>query len=174
MADRPRLRLRPVRESDLPLLERMFTDAEQAGEFSWYGFRSAAEMRRRFAETGELGQESGRLVIELSDGTTAGDVSWSPVRHGPTAPSLCLNIGILLFPEWRGKGLGSEAQRQLVDYLFATTSVQRIEASTDVDNLAEQRALEKVGFLREGILRQAQWRAGTWHDMVLYSRIRSE
>jgi RimJ/RimL family protein N-acetyltransferase len=38
----------------------------------------------------------------------------------------------------------------------------------------EQRALEKAGFTREGVLRQAQWRSGGWHDQVMYSKLRGE
>jgi RimJ/RimL family protein N-acetyltransferase len=48
--------------------------------------------------------------------------------------------------------------------------VERLEASTDVDNAAEQRALEGAGFTREGVLRSAQFRDGAFHDLVLYSR----
>jgi len=40
--------------------------------------------------------------------------------------------------------------------------------------VAEQRALEKAGFLREGIARHAQFRAGQWRDLVVYSRLRSD
>ncbi|MGH3733570.1 MAG: GNAT family N-acetyltransferase [Acidimicrobiales bacterium] len=49
--------------------------------------------------------------------------------------------------------MGTEAQRHLVDYLFRTTTAHRLEAATEMDNLAEQRALEKVGFRREGVMR---------------------
>ncbi len=52
--------------------------------------------------------------------------------------------------------------------------MNRIEASTDVENLAEQKALGKAGFTREGVLRGAQFRLGTWHDMVQYSRLRHD
>ena len=52
--------------------------------------------------------------------------------------------------------------------------MNRIEASTDVTNVPEQRALEKAGFVREGVLRGAQFRAGAHHDMVGYSRLRSD
>ncbi|MDQ5852724.1 MAG: GNAT family N-acetyltransferase, partial [Chloroflexota bacterium] len=62
----------------------------------------------------------------------------------------------------------------LAAYLFATYPVMRVEAATDVANTAEQRALEKAGFTREGIVRKAQWRAGEWHDLVLYSKLRGE
>ena len=41
-------------------------------------------------------------------------------------------------------------------------------------NVAEQRALDKAGFTREGVLRHAQWRAGAFHDVVLFSRLRGD
>ena len=43
-----------------------------------------------------------------------------------------------------------------------------------MENLAEQRALEKAGFTREGILRGTTFRQGRWHDMVIYSVLRDE
>ena len=43
---------------------------------------------------------------------------------------------------------------------------------TDADNLAEQKALERIGFTREGVLRRAVSRAGAWRDLVLYALLR--
>jgi RimJ/RimL family protein N-acetyltransferase len=71
-------------------------------------------------------------------------------------------------------GHGSAAQRMLAGYLFATTPVNRVEASTDVENIAEQKALERAGFTREGVLRGAQFRDGGWHDLVGYARLRDD
>ena len=115
----------------------------------------------------------GRLVVEL-DGVPVGDVSWHPVWYGPSAGSRALNIGISLAPTARGRGIGSRAQRLLAEHLFATTDVVRVEASTDVANVAEQRALEKAGFTREGVLRQAQARVDGLHDLVSYSIVRAD
>jgi RimJ/RimL family protein N-acetyltransferase len=83
-------------------------------------------------------------------------------------------IGAVLFPEHRGHGIGTEAQRQLVEYLFATTTAHRLQAGTEVDNLAEQRALERVGFEREGVLRATHFRAGQWRDGVIYGMLRGD
>jgi len=77
-------------------------------------------------------------------------------------------------PSERGRGYGTDAQRLLAAYLFETTDAQRVEAGTDVGNVAEQRALEKAGFVREGVLRSAQFRDGTYHDMAIYSRVRTD
>jgi len=83
-------------------------------------------------------------------------------------------LGIELSPGARGQGYGTEAQRLLSDWLFATTRANRIEASTDVDNIAEARALEKAGFSREGISRGAQFRAGAYRDLIGFSRLRED
>jgi RimJ/RimL family protein N-acetyltransferase len=60
----------------------------------------------------------------------------------------------------------------LAERLFASSGVNRVEAMTDVENVPEQRALEKAGFTREGVVRGAQYRHGAWHDLVVYSLLR--
>lgn len=52
--------------------------------------------------------------------------------------------------------------------------VNRVQAETEITNIAEQRALEKAGFTREGVLRGATFRAGKWHDQVVYGVLRAE
>lgn len=121
----------------------------------------------------QAASEIGRLLVE-ADGEVVGDVTWHSVWYGPTTGSQAWNIGIALVPAARGRGIGSRAQRMLAEYLFATTSVQRVEASTDVENLAEQRALEKAGFLREGVIRAAQVRRDGRHDLVGYAILRTD
>jgi RimJ/RimL family protein N-acetyltransferase len=168
------LRLRPVRRADLELLERWWGDPEAQGHHNWFGFPPSEWLRRRFEQDGLLGEDRGNLLVELADGTLAGDVSYFAVHHGPNPGSRAFNVGIGLLPEHRGQAHGAEAQRQLAAYLFAHTLVERLEASTDVENLPEQRALEKAGFTREGVLRHAQFREGAFHDLGLYSRLRGD
>jgi RimJ/RimL family protein N-acetyltransferase len=121
------------------------------------------------------GVSVGRLVVvRNADDETVGSVSWHEVHYGPNPESAAWNIGIDLVPEARGQGLGSEAQRLLAQHLFATTPLNRVEASTDVENAAEQGALARAGFTREGVLRGAQFRASRWHDLVVWSVLRGE
>jgi RimJ/RimL family protein N-acetyltransferase len=94
------------------------------------------------------------------------------VSCGPGDRSKALSVGLSLIPDARGHGYFTEAQRLLAALLFRLFDIERIEASTDVENIAEQRSLEKAGFTREGILRRAQWRAGAHHDLVSYSILR--
>ena len=114
------------------------------------------------------------LVVADGEDRAIGTVSWHPVLYGPNLGSQALDIGISLRPHARGQGHGSRAQAMLARLLFATTAVHRVQASTDVANLAEQRALQRAGFRREGVLRGAQWRQGCWHDLVSYARLRDD
>ncbi len=83
-------------------------------------------------------------------------------------------IGIWLRIDHRGQGVGTAAQSQLAHLFFTHTAVNRVQAHTDVANVAEQRALQKAGFTREGIIRGAQWRDGAFRDGLLYARLRED
>jgi aminoglycoside 6'-N-acetyltransferase len=168
--------LRPATRDDVEFLVLQYSP-EVSGPWNWFGFRSEAEIVRQLDEDGFLGADHGHLVVELvGDGEAVpiGNVSWHAVDYGPPPASRCWNIGITLSPEWRGRGYGTRAQRLLADHLLATSVVQRVEASTDVENTAERRALERAGFSFEGVLRRAQFRDGGWRDMALYSLVRGE
>jgi [ribosomal protein S5]-alanine N-acetyltransferase len=172
MSEEP-IRLRPIEEADLDTLRRFDTDPSSRGPFLPSGFRSPRARRRRWEEDGWLGDDSAQLAVVLPDDTLAGIVSWGSIKTG--GPDLgCLEIGILLFPEHRGQGLGTAAQRLLVQHLFATTLANRVQAITDVENIAEQKALERVGFRREGVMRGLAFDGGSWHDAVLYARLRDD
>jgi RimJ/RimL family protein N-acetyltransferase len=168
-----RLTLRPVGVDDLELLEREAVDPDLRGYANWFGFGDAGSVRRRFEADGFLGDDHGQLIVQSGD-EAIGIVSWHAVHHGPGAWNRCWNVGIALLPAWRGRGYGGPAQRALAEYLLANTAVMRIEASTRTDNLAEQRALEKAGFFREGVLRSAQFHDGAWRDLVVYSFLRTD
>ncbi len=120
------------------------------------------------------GMKLDRWLVELTgaDGTTAvvGDMSAHAVWYGPTAGSRAMNIGVALVVDYRGKGIGSIAQRLLAEELHRRGNV-RVEASTDVMNIGEQRALERAGFTYEGTLRLAQQRADGLHDLQVWSHL---
>jgi len=99
-----------------------------------------------------------------------GNLSAHAVWYGPTQSSKAMNIGISLIEEFRNQGIGSIAQRLLAQELHSQGCV-RVEASTDVTNIAEQRALKNAGFHYEGTLRKAQGRADGLHDLQVWSHL---
>jgi RimJ/RimL family protein N-acetyltransferase len=168
----PEVRLRAVRADDLAALATPRT--AQVDPFEFFGFQATNGLAQRFAATGLITDDLGQAAVENAGGELVGHVSWFAVQHGPSSTARALNIGISLLVEHRGRGYGPAAQAALADYLFANTLVERLEATTDVDNVAEQKALTKAGFQREGVVRHGQWRAGSWRDLVVYSRLRGD
>ena len=154
--------LRPQQPDDMHLLT--------GGESPFDDFGPASRPEPRPARL----DADGGLAVIAGDGQLAGDVSWHWTQWGPTAGSRCPMIGIWLRPEYRGHGIGTAAQAQVVELFFRHTTVNRVEAHTDVENAAEQRALEAAGFQREGVTRGAQWRDGTYHDGILYAVLRAD
>jgi RimJ/RimL family protein N-acetyltransferase len=165
------IELRPVTEADLPLLYHLTSDPEGSGEHQWYGWQNPHRHRKRWEEDGMLGEDGSTLLVGKG-AERIGLVAWR--KQVTTSVSYCWEIGLVLAPEFRGRGYGTEAQKLLVRYLFDHTTVHRIQAGTEVTNVAEQRALEKAGFTREGVMRGIAFRAGAWRDGVLYSILRSD
>lgn len=157
------IRLRPLTEADLPLL------IGDENTLDYFGPRPP----RAAVPPPDLDQQGGFAVVD-SDDALLGSVTWIWQQWGPNVQSRNPMIGIWLTAHARGRGIGTTAQRQLVDLFFRHTVVNRVEAHTDVENLAEQRALENAGFVREGMTRGAQWRDGAYRDGYLYSILRGD
>lgn len=166
-------RLRLPLPADVVVLDRQNTP-EGAGEENWHGYRSPGNYVRRIESGKLITEEHGLLAVVDDDDQVVGDVSWVRLLNGPPPHGYCWNIGIWMAPEHRGKGHGAAAQRQLADYLFAHSYYERVEAGTEANNIGEQKALEKAGFTREGVLRHAWFRAGAWRDIVMYSKLRGD
>jgi len=162
-------RLRPARPDEAELVQAWRDDPQT--EFEIWGPPPPGISAEESLPTPH---GSGALVITDGDDQPLGTLGWIQVLNGPNVGSIALNIGIALRPEFRGQGHGSRAQRMAAEYLFRTFPVHRVQASTDIDNVPEQKALERAGFSREGVLRGAQWRADRWHDLVLYARLRDD
>jgi RimJ/RimL family protein N-acetyltransferase len=163
--------LRPVSEDDLPVLKELTQDPDKTGEFGWFGWFDWQRWRRGWDENRLLSDDGGTLMV-VKGSESLGLVNWR--RRQSTPAGYCWEIGIALLPQARGRGYGTLAHRLLASYLFAHTTVHRIWAGTEVDNLAEQKALEKAGFTREGVMRGSGWRDGAWRDEVIYSILRTD
>lgn len=128
-------------------------------------------VQRGWEDNGLIGADGGTLMI-VRGGDVLGAGSWR--RHETAPASHCWVLGIGLFPRPVATGTVPGAHRLLVRYLFEHTTVNRIEAATETGNLAEQKALERAGFSREGVMRGIRWRGGAWRDEVLYSILRTD
>jgi RimJ/RimL family protein N-acetyltransferase len=164
------LKLRLIRPDELDMVRALRQDPDLAPT-NWAGFHGVAELDRQYEENGFITDDVGRLAVE-ADGQAAGFVSYSKGRYGHQGDYY--DIGILLKPEFRGRGIGWRAQAMLADYLFQLLPIERVQAGTQPENIAEQKSLVKAGFQLEGVIRACEFRAGAWRDGLLYSRLRHD
>jgi RimJ/RimL family protein N-acetyltransferase len=169
----PTVKLRPLEEGDFDELSRLAYDPEAIGVHEWQGFRDPKLWRKRWEADGYISDQHTWLAVEDGEGTFVGIVSWRDHVYAGQ-PGVEYDIGALMLRQHRGRGLGTAAQRALVAHLFATQPVHRLAAYTEADNVGEQRALEKVGFVQEGRLRELVFRGGAWRDHLVYGLLRAD
>ena len=151
---------------------------ETTNDVSFYGEHgpvtaqmSLFEAEKRFENPSPLVTicERARFVIEKKEGTKIGFTA-----HYLVQPTRLMEIGYGIIPRERGKGHGTEAVQIMVDYLFLSKDIPRIQAVTNVGNKASQRVLEKAGFKNEGTLREVGYVRGERTDANVYSILREE
>ena len=89
--------------------------------------------------------------------------------HNKTA-----ELGYYIAEEYWGKGIMTEAVKQLCDYVFSHTDIIRIYAEPFSYNIGSCRVLEKAGFRYEGTLRSNALKNGKVLDMKMYSKLKTE
>ena len=159
------VRLRPLEERDLDVLERWWSDPE------WQVFQQQTvrpqpagpvhDLFRRWSTNGS-GSDVGFSIETREDGTLVGHVTlW-----GATLPSRAATLGILVGPEHVGRGLGTDAVRVAVRYGFRIMGLHRIGLAVAAFNSRGRRAYEKAGFQVEGVRREAVFLDGGFTDEV--------
>lgn len=83
-------------------------------------------------------------------------------------------IGYMILPEYNGKGIVTEAVKEVVKYGFDIMKLHSIEAVIDPDNLASANVLEKNGFIKEAHLKENEFYNGRFWDSVIYSLLNKE
>lgn len=76
--------------------------------------------------------------------------------------------------EYRGKGYGEEALRKIVKWAFEEMNAERVTLDHFTDNIKASSLYDKVGFVREGIMRHGGKKNGEYIDMCLRSMLRQE
>jgi RimJ/RimL family protein N-acetyltransferase len=164
-----RVNLRVMEKEDVPLFLEWLNKPEVFGEYNPLHQMSKAEMEKVFDNPSDVKP----FIIEKKDGSKIGFIVHFHVLHLGTG-SKQLEVGYTLVPSERGKGYGTEALEIMVDYLFLSKEVMRVQAQTDQRNVVSQKILEKVGFKREGTLRNNFFMWGEWTDDYIYSIIRED
>ena len=161
--------LRTVREADVQTLFELGSDFAKLGEYSPQVLRSETVLRKNVAENGMLSDEHTVLLIWVEN-QIIGSITFFKAGFMDA-----LEIGYAIYIQAeRNQGYMSEALSLLVNFLFSSKKINRLQLSIIYGNLASKRVAEKCGFQFEGILRGAIFHRGKNHDLEIFSLLRSD
>jgi RimJ/RimL family protein N-acetyltransferase len=168
-----RVHLRELDPADAPLLRELIT-VPDVWRFISPPPRTAEQMAR-FIEWGRgerrAGRYAGFAVVPHGHEGVAGLLQLRQLQDG----FACAEWGIVLGVPFWGAGLFGDAARLLLEFAFTTVGVRRLEARAAVPNARANAAMQKLGCVREGVLRQSLATAdGRRHDQVLWSLLRED
>ena len=157
--------LRALTHADAEQLFEVFSDPETMRYWSSEPHRDPRQTAAMVAAI-EQGFERRTVLqwgIESADhGHLLGTVTLLPAGEQPRA-----ELGVILGRAHWGLGLAGEAQRAVIGFAFGELGLHRLEADAHPDNRASLHSLERLGFRREGLLRERWLVAGEFSDSVI-------
>ena len=168
----PTLRVRIPREEDAHGLFKEASDPEVTRWFSWGPYSSEAEARSYLARL-PAQRERGEhldLVVEHLD---AGPIGITGLGELAVRDRRAV-IGSWLGRAWWGTGANREAKALMCHLAFELLGLDRVGAYSNVEHARSQRALERIGFRREGVLRGYHRHGGRALDVVVFGLLRAD
>jgi [ribosomal protein S5]-alanine N-acetyltransferase len=174
-----RLRLRPVSDADANDLFALHTSAHVLRYWDAPAWSEPGRAQRFIAACRRMAEEGSgtRLAVDrVGDGDGDGDgafIGWCSLnRWNPEYRSA--SLGYCFDDAVWGHGYATEAVRALLGWAFDTLDLNRVQAETDTRNVASARVLEKLGFAREGTMREDCIVNGEVSDSWVYGLLRRE
>jgi RimJ/RimL family protein N-acetyltransferase len=157
-----RVRLRPVVESDYPLIHRWMNHPEVWHYMDYEGPVSLADV----AEDAERSRDEGHPFTILAGDRPVGRIGLNQFRRRDRICSLYMYIGE---PAYWGKGYAQDAVMTLLGYAFDRWDLHQVELWALADNNRALGVYRRCGFVEEATLRERSWKDGAWVDRVVMS-----
>ena len=168
-----RLRLRPFTGADADAIFALQSNAYVLRYWDSPPWSERARADRFIAACGQLAEEGTGARLAIDRGSDEAFVGWcSLTRWNPDFRSAALTY--CLGEDAWGHGYATEAGRALLQWAFDTLDLNRVQAEADTRNLASAHVLEKLGFVREGTLREDCVVNGDVSDSWVYGLLRRE
>lgn len=167
--------LRPVQKSDIPLFLKWYNDQEVT-QYMGIFLPLTEPIEEKWYEEAASGRNETQVffVIEASENNKPypiGSISLERIESKNQNAELGIGIGEKKY--W-DKGYGTEAVRLLIDYGFKQLNLHRISSTVFSPNKRSLKMHQKVGFVKEGIRKQAFFKHGKFLDQVIFGLLRDE
>jgi [ribosomal protein S5]-alanine N-acetyltransferase len=168
----PELTLRYATMGDAPALFELASDPEVTRFFSWgpYSHPSEAEA---YIRSLSAKRTQGTMLEFVIDHPKAGVIGVTGLSEFSLRDRRAV-VGTWHGREWWGTGANRQSKALVLGLAFRGLGLQRVTAWCGTDNGRSQKALERVGFVREGVLRHWHLHAGEPKDVISFGMLRSD
>ena len=168
----PELVLRYAIADDAPALYRLASDREVTRFFSWGPYTDESEAAAYIRSLARKRAEGERLefVIEHPQDGLIGVTGLSEFSLRDRRAV----VGTWHGRKWWGTGANRASKTLILALAFEGLGLERVTAWCGADNGRSQTALERLGFVHEGVLRRWHFHHGEPKDVISYSMLRSE
>ncbi len=154
-------------------VDELFAAIADEEVYRWISVERPATVEEMAGQVGDAlrAWEFGERVPFVQRSAVTGAIVGLTSYHAVDEANRCLAIGYTMLARsaWR-TGINTEAKLLLLRRAFDELGAVRVEWHTDLRNLRSQQAIERLGALREGVLRRHKRRHdGSWRDTVLYA-----
>ncbi|WP_028645182.1 GNAT family N-acetyltransferase [Nocardioides sp. URHA0020] len=168
-----RLRLRPFTGADADDVFALQSDSHVLRFWDAPPWTDRVRAERFLTASRELAEHGGGARVAVERAEDAVFLGWCSLsRWNPTYRSAAL--GYCLGQAAWGHGYATEAAGALLAWVYDELDLNRVQAETDTRNAASARVLEKLGFLREGTLREDCVVGGEVSDSWVYGLLRRD
>lgn len=164
--------LRPIEEKDLPFMQELVNDPELERLIVGWSLPVSMKDQQQWFQNFHNSDKFIRYIIETEKDGVVGltglqEIDW---KNGSVKGG-----GIrLLKKEKRSKGVATDAYMTMLRYAFNELRLHRFSTAALDFNDASLHFMEKCGFKREGVLREAVYKEGTFHDKILFACLKSD
>ncbi|WP_314063811.1 GNAT family protein [uncultured Vagococcus sp.] len=166
----PRLQLRKMTPADSAEVFQNWTSSEVVAKYLTWAPHSSVEVTKDYLTFEEKNREEGWGIVLKETNQLIGNIA--VIDNKPKIKTK--TIGYVLGEKFWNYGYMSEALTEVINFLFETTDVNRIEAEHDIKNPGSGRVMEKSGMIFEGVLRKSGFNNQGIVDVAVYSILRSD
>jgi ribosomal-protein-alanine N-acetyltransferase len=168
-----RLQLRPFASADADALFALHSNARVLRYWDSPPWSVRARAERFIAKCQQIAEEGTGARLAVDRGSDGAFLGWCGLtRYDPDYRSA--SLGYCLTEAAWGLGYATEAAGALLQWAFDSLDLNRVQAEADTRNAASARVLEKLGFVREGTLREDCIVDGVVSDSWVYGLLRRE
>lgn len=161
--------IRKFDRSDIPKKVEWINNPEN-NQFLHYDIPICVENTEKWFDSHD-GDDTRYDAVILADGIPVGTIGLLAIDKKNSKAEFYIAMGET---EYKGKGIAKQASILILEYGFKILGLNKIYLFTEIKNLLAQKLFEKVGFSKEGVLRQDIISHGSFVDRIAYGFLRED